>query len=471
MMGKLIQWDEIYCFQKFLPLLTRWQLYHIGDCMENLALRGSVQPDFIKKKRTPKGVPSYEIIWKDEQGCFNALIPDNQLKMYYSTNKERTEMEANQQLWSTIEPMDLVEKAYPDLVSRFEESKLKGKSKAKKVPKDSTKNTKKTTKAMDEKEIESESSPQKSKEPEKLVKAKKTVTRVGVKTKKKKEDKLQPIDQFFQRKGVTSKAVYESPKIRTTTKPMNLSAFSLNFDDSLMHDDDMNLSTIINDMVARPPSITEVAGKKLRFDEMPAMDTHDIPSKDDKYHDFVPEIDRIQDVTKGKENVEINEPNKDESMDEFDMIVMRKNAKSGVTKRTSLSRFNLPEAGIQNCSTPVTRKRYLPTINASHQGSEHNLSKISSSPNIDAPEMSTNRKNSVISSSFFAMNAEDEIDLFEKSIDFRNMEDVESENESEEFSSPIESSAASKSSHHDDVDNGDDEINQYDTFDRLVGLA
>lgn len=55
-MSKLLQWDEIYSLQKFLPLLTRWQLFHFSNNkQENVKLIGSVVPDFIKKKRTPKG--------------------------------------------------------------------------------------------------------------------------------------------------------------------------------------------------------------------------------------------------------------------------------------------------------------------------------------------------------------------------------------------------------------------------------
>lgn len=55
MMSALLQWQEIYCFQKLLPLLTRWQLFHYGSGDQNLPLRGIVWPDFIKKKRAPKG--------------------------------------------------------------------------------------------------------------------------------------------------------------------------------------------------------------------------------------------------------------------------------------------------------------------------------------------------------------------------------------------------------------------------------
>lgn len=466
-MGKLIQWDEIYCFQKILPLLTRWQLFHKSDCLENVTLRGSVQPDFIKKKRNPKGVPSYEIIWKDEQGCFDALIPDNQWQMFYSTNKEKTEAEANQLLWSTIEPIDLVEKAYPKLVCQFEESKAMGKAKSKKNPKDPAKITKKSAKAVNGNEIEAGAVLENDQEKIPKARPKKTTSRAGVKSKNKKPDNLQPIDQFFQRERIKSKDVYESPKIKTTTKPMNLSAFSLNFEDSLMmheDDDDMNLSTIINEMIARPPNVTEFAGKKLRFDEVGAKNEEVIDSNRIENNDYAPKIDETLHVNQEKENLADNRPNADDSLDEFDMIVMRKNAKSGITKRNSLSRFSLVDADIPNCSTPVTRRRLLPTIYPLQPNSKMNLSLISKSPIVHSPDLPKSRKKSVISTSFFAVNPEDEIDLFEKSIDFRNMQDVESDNESDESSAPFESSATSKSSQQ------DDDINQYDTFDRLVGL-
>lgn len=84
-MTKMLQWDEVYCFQKFLPVLTRWQLFHFSDverCRQVQSLLGSVTPDYIKKKRTPKGVPSYEIVWQDKQGCFVGLLPDEQLTKF-----------------------------------------------------------------------------------------------------------------------------------------------------------------------------------------------------------------------------------------------------------------------------------------------------------------------------------------------------------------------------------------------------
>ena len=51
--GHLLQWPEIYCFQKFLPLLTRWQTVYRDP--NELSITGFVEPDSIYKKRTIKG--------------------------------------------------------------------------------------------------------------------------------------------------------------------------------------------------------------------------------------------------------------------------------------------------------------------------------------------------------------------------------------------------------------------------------
>lgn len=52
-MVHLLQWEEIYCFQKFLPLLTRWQIFHLQNAQRPDVF---IEPDFIKKKRAPKGI-------------------------------------------------------------------------------------------------------------------------------------------------------------------------------------------------------------------------------------------------------------------------------------------------------------------------------------------------------------------------------------------------------------------------------
>lgn len=392
-MGKCLQWEEIYCLQKILPLLTRWQLHHINSGSDSASLRGCVYPDFIKKKRTPKGVPSYEIIWKDTKSCFDTLIPVEQLQVYLTTTKEKTETEALEMLWTTIEPKDLVEQAYPELVEKFEESKAKGKSKKTKKNDDPNKVTKtratKTTKAVDEKA------------PKERTKKARTVS------KKKTDEKLQAIDVFFRKEQT---GAYASPKIKTSSKPMNLSAFSLDFMESYQ-DDNMNLSEIINDMVTRPPNITDFNGKRLRFDEI---------------------------TVKGSESSEMDDEENaeaDDSFDEFDLIVMRKNTKKST---------HLLDDKITNSSTPVLKGNYRRVSMRRSIG----MDSIRQSIGMDA---SSSAKSTVISTSFFAVNADDELDLFEKSIDFRNMQD--SEDESQDDSPEL------------------DEVNQYDTFDRLVGLA
>lgn len=441
MMGKLIQWDEIYCFQKFLPLLTRWQLHHADDDKDtnNIVLRGCVQPDFIKKKRTPKGVPSYEIIWKDEKGCFHTLIPDQQLQMFYATNKEKTETEAFQLLWSTIEPMDLVEKAYPELVREFEESKAKSKSKKTKKSQDPAKVTKgrkaKNVNGLDQQEI--------------LDKVpKRVVPRANAKSKKKNDENVRSIDVFFRKQQTAPITVYSSPKIKTTTKPMNLSAFSLDFNDSIMslEEDDMNLSAIINEMVSRPPNVTEFNGKKLKFDAIITKANEDLQVNVNHGKEKNEETKKLQKTNDAESEVGMTE----NSIDEFDLIVMRKMRKSLIGGRKSILSAN---SNSVNCSTPLSRHRDLRLNSLLKQSSDTSL----------MLETLTNRKNAVISSSFFAVNQEDEVDLFEKSIDFRNMQDVSDSDE--ESDSPHESSATFKSNQL-----NEDDVDHYDTFDRLVGV-
>uniref|UniRef100_A0A182NR89 XPG-I domain-containing protein n=1 Tax=Anopheles dirus TaxID=7168 RepID=A0A182NR89_9DIPT len=129
-MSTYLQWNELYCFQKLLPLFTRWQVY---VKKYPSAKRSSIflEPNHIKKKRTPKGIASYEIVWKDAHNMFNGLIPQEQIDSYLAEAGNTLEG-----LWSTIEPHDLVQETYPELVESFLQSKTKGKKK--KVPAKST---------------------------------------------------------------------------------------------------------------------------------------------------------------------------------------------------------------------------------------------------------------------------------------------------------------------------------------------
>lgn len=108
---KFLQWEELYSFEKFLPILTRWIL------LKNVVI---FQPQSIKKRRNIKGVGSFEINWD----CNNLvkLIP-----------KEQLEGVDLIKLCSTIEPDVLVARRFPNMVEEFETSKKKPvKRKAKK---------------------------------------------------------------------------------------------------------------------------------------------------------------------------------------------------------------------------------------------------------------------------------------------------------------------------------------------------
>ncbi|XP_053955267.1 flap endonuclease GEN [Anastrepha ludens] len=117
--GHLLQWTEIYCFQKFLPILARWQLRNMQRIKElNAVTYLSVKE--ILKKRIVRGVISLEIIWQDERGFFNGLIPQEQLHDFEQENPKGLI-----ELWSTVEPLCLVENAYPSIVTAFMKSKEK----------------------------------------------------------------------------------------------------------------------------------------------------------------------------------------------------------------------------------------------------------------------------------------------------------------------------------------------------------
>ncbi|XP_023012185.2 XPG-like endonuclease isoform X1 [Leptinotarsa decemlineata] len=124
---KFLQWDEIYGFEKILPILTRWQCLH-PDLIKEKNHKGILYPKCIKKIRNPKGIPSYEIIWTDEAGYFKGLIPDQMIQ------ENNVDIE---KLWSTIEPQVLVDKAYPKLVEEFNDRKTKSKKNTKRKKKES----------------------------------------------------------------------------------------------------------------------------------------------------------------------------------------------------------------------------------------------------------------------------------------------------------------------------------------------
>lgn len=442
MMGKQLQWDEIYCFQKMLPLLTRWQLHHYAAKPNEAPTRGMIQPNFIKKKRTPKGIPSYEIIWTDERGDFKHLIPDEQLQTFYTTNSKEADKPNVDLLWSTIEPIDLVEKAYPELVERYVASKEKPKRR-KNVdaenddatkPKPSSKTRKPKTKAAQE-NIELNENEEHANE----VIPRKRVKKTTKTTKKDAQSvKLTTLDRFLIQQN-TNSVPYQSPKIKTTSKPMNLSAFSLDFNDSC-DDRSIDLSQIINNMVSKTPEITQFHGKKLKYDEIATT----------------PKV-RMEKISAVESD--------DDEDDEFDQIVARKTRQRMLERVKSMQSRLSGADGPGQCSTPLVSKQH-PALD-----DECHLTPVA--------EQTIHKQKSLIVSSFFAANGD--IDLFEQSVDFRNMApDDEMASDSEDSdadasngSNNFDGDKASNGSTNVDGDKAPDDshCDNDDTFDRLVGAG
>uniref|UniRef100_A0A2A4JQE6 XPG-I domain-containing protein n=1 Tax=Heliothis virescens TaxID=7102 RepID=A0A2A4JQE6_HELVI len=105
LMTNKLDWSERYCVEKFLPLLTKWHFQDNVPCRTLKALH-------IKKKRNPRGVPSYEVVWTDTDGQYDGLVPDDQFE----------DGEDPLSVWTTTERQDLMHKYYPEVVEAYEES-------------------------------------------------------------------------------------------------------------------------------------------------------------------------------------------------------------------------------------------------------------------------------------------------------------------------------------------------------------
>lgn len=121
---KYLEWEELYAFEKIFPILTRWQLLNFEKVQKGV-VKNIFSPDYIKKIRNPKGVPSYEIIWTDPHNYFTNIIPEEQLE-----NVDKVK------LYSTVEPQELVREAYKEIVQAWELSKVKVKKPSKRKIKD-----------------------------------------------------------------------------------------------------------------------------------------------------------------------------------------------------------------------------------------------------------------------------------------------------------------------------------------------
>lgn len=265
-MGRQLDWSDIYAFLKAFPLLTRWQLEQKSASHINQSSRGFVVPRCIKKKRNPKAVPSYEIIWKDEHKYFCDIFPDEQLQSYLLENDNNLDS-----LWTTIEPAESVDRVYPYLIEEFEAEKLAKKKKPKtkraaKSPSVAKKKSKPSESLNDFSEMQSEL--------EAIVEKKK-------KSGPKKPEAVRCIEKFLTKEVV---------------KPADDTLMGIpDCDVDADFENIMDLSNLISDIVSRSPTVTRLQG-------------HDLV-----YADF-------------KDEIQPAELGKNQSLDDIDLMIMKKKA-------------------------------------------------------------------------------------------------------------------------------------------------
>lgn len=161
-----------------------------------------------------------------------------------------------QLLWSTIEPMDLVERAYPTLVNDYQQLIAKPK-----------KATRKKRERKEAGNSDSERPTAKSKPTRKKTTAIKS--------------KNPLIDRFLQKNKLNG-IPPTSPKIKTCSTPVAVSPVGIDLDASAWSDDDTASDSVINGILTKSPEILEIHGRKLRFDRV------DIPQRfKTSFEDFV----------------------------------------------------------------------------------------------------------------------------------------------------------------------------------------
>lgn len=173
-MEKKLGWEPDYSFEKFLPLITRWQLISLPE----ITLKKSISfmkysvglpvtrllfPDRIKKIRNIKSVASYEIIWTDSEGYLEGLVTLSAVKSIeedeISEKPDSDERNTTEEPLATIEPQNLVVNCYPELVEMFEEDKAAKKKSKNPKPRAKTKKNENSS------EVESGSNTEKTKKP------------------------------------------------------------------------------------------------------------------------------------------------------------------------------------------------------------------------------------------------------------------------------------------------------------------
>lgn len=146
-----------------------------------------------------------------------------------------------QLLWSTIEPMDLVERAYPKLVNDYQQLLAKPKKAARKK--------------RERKEIVNPDSELQTNKANKPSQKKPTATKP-----------TNPLIKRFLQKNQINGIPPTSPKIKTCSTPVAVSPVGIDLDTSAWNDDDTASDSVINGIVTKSPEIVEILGRRLRFE-------------------------------------------------------------------------------------------------------------------------------------------------------------------------------------------------------------
>nr|CAD7258171.1 unnamed protein product [Timema shepardi] len=115
--ARLLSWPEDYALHKFLPLLTRWHLLHAANTSDPRRLVSALS---IVRKCVQRGVACLEVVWEDVGGWLSDVA---------------VERKGDEAVLVTVEPRELLARAYPCLIEDFEREKQaktkKGKSRIK----------------------------------------------------------------------------------------------------------------------------------------------------------------------------------------------------------------------------------------------------------------------------------------------------------------------------------------------------
>ncbi|XP_039487533.1 flap endonuclease GEN [Drosophila santomea] len=311
--GHLLQWPEIYCFQKFFPILTRWQV------QQSKQEKILIQPLEIIKKRTVKGVPSLELRWHDPSGIFKGLIPDKQIAEYEAEHPKGID-----ELYYTIEPLDMLETAYPDLVAAFLKSKEK--------PAKKTTRKKKTAPGEEDKENEPNAKPK----------------RVVRKKKVQPEENQPLLQQFLGRKKEGTPVKVPAPQRQQCSTP--ITKFLPSDLESDCDAEEFDMSDIVKGIISNPsaqPALTKHDGHQLHYEPMAEDLSLRLAQMSIGNVDESPKVETKRDLSQVDQLPQSKRFSLDDS---FDLLV-----KGDLQKlaRTPVERFKMQHRISEKIPTPV----------------------------------------------------------------------------------------------------------------------